>query len=175
MRCVTNVSVSWTTSRIFASPRKFHDKICALEASAKAGCLLGGLILCCYMKRDLQRVRAERKEDSVLISVRDLAVLSTEFSACYSVNTWVGNFASETRVYATPITSPGKSLTTLVFRCIPAKLSSRSMICTSICWLMPERLSTGEHILELSGETRSPVKCCEINAAPAPLILVWLR
>ena len=104
MRCVTNVSVSWTTSRIFASPRKFHDKICRLEASAKAGCLLGGLILGCYMKRDLQRVRAERKEDSVLISVRDLAVLSTEFSACYSVNTWVGNFASETRVYATPIT-----------------------------------------------------------------------
>lgn len=85
-------------NQYFASPRKFHDKICALEASAKAGCLLGGLILSCYMKRDLQRVRAERKEDSVLISARDLAVLSTEFSDCCSVHTWAGNFASETCV-----------------------------------------------------------------------------
>lgn len=106
-----HVLENWN-NQYYASPRKFHDKMCALEASAEEGCLLCAVILCCYLRLDLERVRTEHNEDSVLISVRHVAYPVPEFPDYYSLNTWVGNFSSETCVYATPATNIGKPITT---------------------------------------------------------------
>lgn len=102
-------------NQYYASSRRFHNKMCALEASAEEGCLLCAVILTCYTKVDLERVRTEHSGDSVLISVRPVPYSAPEFPDCYSLNTWVGNFSSETCVYATPAMSIGKPITTYVF------------------------------------------------------------